>query len=85
MKRGILLVLVPPRLAIPSLTPVVAAQSPLSGTWKGTVVADGGSDRLNLVLTLQFDGNRISGTAGPSIDNQNGTISSVRSIRRTVR
>ncbi len=39
------------------------------------MVADGGGDRLNLILTLQFDGNQVSGTAGPSTDNQNGTIS----------
>lgn len=75
MKRRILLLLCAAGIAMPSLIPVVSAQSPLSGAWKGTVVADGGGDRLNLILALQFDGNRVSGTAGPSSDNQNGTIS----------
>jgi DinB family protein len=74
MKRGTLLLLCVAVIAGISPAPTVLAQSPLSGTWKGTVVADGGSDRLQLIMTLQFDGNRVSGTAGPSPDDQNGTI-----------
>ena len=74
MKRGTLLLLCVGVIAGLSPAPVVHAQSPLSGTWRGTVVADGGTDRLHLIMTLEFDGNRVSGTAGPSPDNQNGTI-----------
>jgi uncharacterized damage-inducible protein DinB len=74
MKRGILLWLCVAGFAGSSPAPGVFAQPPLSGTWKGTVVADGGGDRLQLVLALQFDGNRVSGTAGSTTDNQNGTI-----------
>lgn len=75
MKRGILLFLGAASIAVPSLIPVVSAQSPLSGTWRATVVADGpATDRFNLIFALTFEGNRVSGTAGPSADNPNGTI-----------
>lgn len=75
MKRGILLLLGMAGMAGLSPASVMFAQSPLSGTWRGTVVADGGTDRFQLMMTLQFDGSRVSGTAGPTPDNQNGTIS----------
>ena len=76
MRRRILQVLCAAGIAGTSMTPVASAQSAtLSGPWTATVVADGSSgDRFNLVFALNFDGNRVSGTAGPSADNHNGTI-----------
>ena len=76
MKRGIPQLLCAAGIAGTSLITVVSAQSEsLSGTWTGTVVADGSTgDRFNLVFSLKFAGNHISGTAGPSADNHNGTI-----------
>lgn len=49
---------------------------PLSGGWTGKVVADGNDSggRLNLVFNLIFEGSRVTGTAGPTADNQNGTV-----------
>ena len=75
MKRGILLLLAVASVVGLSPAPVAFAQSPLSGTWRAIVVADGpATDRFNLIFALTFEGNRVSGTGGPSADNHNGTI-----------
>ena len=77
MKHALLWLLCATVIASAWAAPVVFSQSTaLSGTWTGTIVADGGSDRFQLVFALKFDGNRVSGSAGPSADNHNGTITS---------
>jgi uncharacterized damage-inducible protein DinB len=75
MKRSIQQLLCAAGIAGAAMVPPVFAQSALSGNWTGTVVADGAAgDRFTLVFALTFDGNRVSGTAGPAADNHNGTI-----------
>lgn len=76
MKHGILQLLCIAGIAGTSMVTVGSAQSAaLSGTWTATVVADGASgDRFGLFFALNFDGTRVSGTAGTSADNHNGTI-----------
>lgn len=76
MKRGTLELLGAVAIAVTCMVAGASGQSAaLSGNWTGTVVADDSSgDRFNLFFTLNFEGSRVSGTAGTTADRHNGTI-----------